>query len=84
VSISLLVEADGVGHRHQDDLAAQPALGLQRAQALFEVPGHQHAGQFVGVQRGLDVDLAPAVGRAEVEAGSARGARQRCDQGWLC
>jgi hypothetical protein len=45
---------------------------------------HQHAGQFFGVQAGLDVDLGPAAGRAEMQLlsvfwlprlGEARGGR---------
>ncbi|MNT24021.1 hypothetical protein D3C72_1594700 [compost metagenome] len=45
-----LFQADRVGDRHQYDFAAQQALGFELAQALLEVPGDQHAGQFVGVQ----------------------------------
>ncbi|MNP56452.1 hypothetical protein D3C76_1511760 [compost metagenome] len=45
-----LFEADRVGHGHQDDFTAQHAVGFEFAQALLEVPGHQHARQLVGVQ----------------------------------
>ena len=75
-----LFQAHRVGHRHQHDLPAQAALAFQLGQALLEVPGHQHAGQFVGVQRGLDVDLA-AGPRAEVETVDLSGdAGDRCQQ----
>ncbi len=45
-----LFEADRVGHRHQHDLAAQAAGGFQLRQTLLEVPGDEHARQFVGMQ----------------------------------
>ncbi|MNS09471.1 hypothetical protein D3C72_409580 [compost metagenome] len=61
-----LFQADRVGHRDQDDLALQAALLFQFAEATLEVPGHQHAGQLVGMQRSLDIDLATTAG-AEVE-----------------
>ncbi|MCY1423452.1 hypothetical protein D9M71_391630 [compost metagenome] len=62
-----LLQAHRVGHRHQNDLALQSALLFQLDQTALEVPGYQHARQFVGVQRGLDVDFATTAG-AEVEA----------------
>mmetsp|Transcript_9628 Transcript_9628/g.22429 ORF Transcript_9628/g.22429 Transcript_9628/m.22429 type:complete len:283 (+) Transcript_9628:4067-4915(+) len=46
----VLGQADRVGHGHQHDLAAQAAGGLQRIQLQAQVVGHQHAGQFVGMQ----------------------------------
>ncbi len=60
-----LFQAHRVGDGHQHDFAAQATGGFQFRQALLEVPGHQHAGHFVGVQGGLDVDL--AVGRLGAE-----------------
>ncbi|MNP12817.1 hypothetical protein D3C76_1050680 [compost metagenome] len=45
-----LFQAGRVGHGHQDDFAAQSASGFQLGQALLEVPRHQHAGHFIGVQ----------------------------------
>ncbi|MNE79411.1 hypothetical protein D3C80_1758920 [compost metagenome] len=62
-----LFQAYRVSHRHQDDFPLQTALLLQLGQPPLEVPRHQHAGQFVGMQRGLDVHLA-ATAWAKVEA----------------
>jgi hypothetical protein len=48
--------------------------------AALEVPCLEHAGQFVGMQGGLDIDFA-ATARAEVEAvqlaGDARNGREQ-------
>ena len=52
-----LRQADRIGHRHQDDLADHVALPLGRFQQGAQVMGDQHAGQFFGVQAGLDVGL---------------------------
>ncbi|MCY1465934.1 hypothetical protein D9M71_841420 [compost metagenome] len=60
-----LAEADGVGHRDQFDAAFQLPGGFQLRQALLEFPGGAHARQFVGMQAGLDVDLALAGTEAE-------------------
>ena len=76
-----LAQADRVGHRHHDDLAAQAPGRLQRRQPGAQVVGGEHAGQFVGMQRGLQVGLAAAVGRAVVETGDAAlGARRAAGQ----
>ena len=47
------------------DGAAQAAFRLQQAQPLLQLPGGAHARQLVGVQAGLDVDLARAAAEAE-------------------
>ncbi len=60
-----LPETDRIGHRHQLDGAAQAAFRLQQAQPLLQLPGGAHARQLVGVQAGLDVDLARAAAEAE-------------------
>jgi hypothetical protein len=76
-----LLEADRVGHRHEDDFAAQAAGGFKLRQALFEMPGDQHARQFVGMQRGLNVHLALGLLWAEVETVNLPcGPRQRGQQ----
>ena len=59
-ALQVLIEADGVGHRHQFDHALQLALVFEFSQTLLQFPGRAHARQFVGVQAGLDVDLASA------------------------
>src|SRR5471030_2969254 len=59
-ALQMLIEADRVGHRHQFDYALQLALGFEFGQALLQLPGRAHARQFVGVQAGLDVNLAGA------------------------
>ncbi|MNY02455.1 hypothetical protein D3C86_1350270 [compost metagenome] len=76
-----LFQAHRVGDGHQHDFAAQASGGFQLRQALLEVPGHQHAGHFVGVQGGLDVDLAVGRLRAEVKTVDLScGPRQRGQQ----
>ncbi|MND95921.1 hypothetical protein D3C80_881890 [compost metagenome] len=62
-----LLQARRVGDGYQHDFAAQQALSLQGCQTLLEMPGHEHARQLVGMQRGLDIDLAGALW-AKVEA----------------
>ncbi|MNN82415.1 hypothetical protein D3C81_1993490 [compost metagenome] len=56
----MLVEANGIGHRHQFDHTVELSLLLKFGQAFLQLPGGTHARQFVGVQAGLDVDLAGA------------------------
>ncbi len=63
-----LFQANRVGDRHHDDFTQQAAGVFQLGQTLFQVPGDQHARQFVSVQRGLDVDLAGALLRAVMKA----------------
>ncbi|MND54620.1 hypothetical protein D3C80_456830 [compost metagenome] len=60
-----LRQADRVGDRHQFDHPGQAALLLQFAQQALEFHGHAHAGQFVGMQRCLDVGLARPVAKTE-------------------
>ena len=77
-----LLQANRVGHGHQHDFAVQAACAFQLGQALFQVPGHQHAGQFIGVQRSLNVNLALWLGRAVMKAVNMPfGAGNRCQQG---
>jgi len=63
----VLRQADRVRHGHDDDFAAQLAGRLERGDLAAQQRGDQHAGQFVRVQRRLDVDLLAAA-RAVVEA----------------
>ncbi|MNZ28798.1 hypothetical protein D3C78_460350 [compost metagenome] len=60
-----LAEADGVGHRNQFDTRLQKTFGLQIGKTLLQLPGGTHARQLIGVQAGLDVDLALASAEAE-------------------
>jgi len=62
-----LFQAHRVGDGHQHDLAQQPPSRRQFGEAHLQVPGHQHAGQLIGMQRRLDVNLACGLLRAEVE-----------------
>ncbi|MNS67268.1 hypothetical protein D3C72_1005160 [compost metagenome] len=76
-----LFQTHRVGDGYKHDFAAQATGGFQLCQALLEVPGHQHAGHFVGVQGGLDVDLAVGRLRAEVKTVDLScGPRQRGQQ----
>lgn len=59
-ALQVLIEADRVGHRHQFDHALQTALLFQLIETLLEFPRGAHARQFIGVQAGLDVNLAGA------------------------
>ena len=71
-----LREADRVGHRHDDDLAFQHALGIGLVEPAHEMVEHQHARQFIRVQPCLEVDEGPGVGRTVAHhAQAARGAR---------
>ena len=76
-----LFQAHRVGDRHQHDFAAQAPDRFKLCQARLEVPGHQHARQFIGMQGGLDVHLAFGLLRAEVKTVDLpRRARHRRDQ----
>ena len=81
----VLVQADRIGHRHDHDFAAKLAGGFQRGQLAAQRPRHQHAGQLVGMQRRLDVDLLPAAGTVvethEVAGGAERRGNQRMGLG---
>ncbi|MNQ85180.1 hypothetical protein D3C85_1003330 [compost metagenome] len=59
-ALQVLVEANGIGHRHQFDHTLQLSLLFKFGQAFLQLPGRAHARQFVGVQAGLDVHLARA------------------------
>jgi hypothetical protein len=59
----VLREADRVRHRHDHDFAAQLARRLERGDLAAQQRGDQHAGQFVRMQRRLDVDLLAAARR---------------------
>ncbi|CAI8931334.1 hypothetical protein EMIT0P291_40025 [Pseudomonas sp. IT-P291] len=59
-ALQVLIEADGIGHRHQFDHCVQLSLLFKFGQAFLQLPGRAHARQFVGVQAGLDVHLARA------------------------
>ena len=60
IALKQLAEAQWIGHRHQFDHTVEQALGFEFGQALFQLPSRAHARQFIGVQAGLDVGLAPA------------------------
>ena len=60
-----LGQADRIGGGHEHDLALDPALGLEGFQALAQVVRHDHAGDLVGMERGLDVNLRAGTFRAE-------------------
>jgi hypothetical protein len=61
-AVDRLRQPDRVGGRHQDDLALDPALGIEPVQFLAQDVRDQHGRHLVGVQRGLDVDLLAAPG----------------------
>ncbi|MNG29644.1 hypothetical protein D3C84_1151130 [compost metagenome] len=69
-ALQVLIKTDGVGHRHQFDHALQLTLAFEFSQALLELPGGAHARQLVGVQAGLDVDLASARAITEYAEGA--------------
>ncbi len=46
-----LFQAHRVGDRHQHDFTQQPSGSGQLGKARLQVPGHQHARQFIGMQR---------------------------------
>jgi hypothetical protein len=81
-----LRQPERIGGRHQDDLAAHLVLRLERRQFGAQELRHQHARHFVGVQRGLDIHLLAAPGRAEMEAAElmAGAVFRRGDQMSVC
>ena len=54
-----LGEADGIGRRHDHDLAQDVASGVRRVEQAHEVVQHQHARGLVRMERGLEVGLGP-------------------------
>ncbi|MFT3974613.1 MAG: hypothetical protein QM699_14510 [Amaricoccus sp.] len=63
VALDLLGEPDRIGDRHHDHLARH----LRRGQVLRQPAQHQHPGQLVGMETGLQVYLRPGAGRAEAQ-----------------
>ncbi|MGF6298814.1 hypothetical protein OKW42_002144 [Paraburkholderia sp. WC7.3d] len=63
----VLTESDRIRHRHEHDLRVQRAGFLELPQTPLQQHPGQHSGRFVGVQRRLDLDLLPAIGRAEMK-----------------
>jgi hypothetical protein len=55
--VQALGQAYGVGDRHQHHLTGELARRLGRFQQRAQVVGGEHAGQFLSMQAGLDVDL---------------------------
>ena len=45
-----LFQPDRVGHGHHHDFAAQATGAFEFGQVFFQMPRHQHAGQFIGMQ----------------------------------
>jgi len=78
----VLRQADRIRHRHDHDLAAHAAFGVERGEPFLERPCGEHRGRFVGMQRSLNVDrLAVAPGVAEMKADEfARRAERRRDE----
>jgi hypothetical protein len=65
VSHHPLRESDGIGGGHEDDLALDAALGLKLGQALAQVMRRDHAGDLVGMERGLDINARARAFRTE-------------------
>ncbi len=84
VAEHVLGQADRIRHRHHHDFVAQPPGRLERREMAAQQGRDEHAGQFVGMQRRLDIDLLPAA-RTVMEAGDVafgaeRGGNQRMGQ----
>ena len=62
-----LRQADRVGHRHQHNFAGDVPGSLSGFKQCAQMVRHQHAGQFLGVQAGLDINLAATAGAAKVK-----------------
>ena len=58
----VLIETDRVRHRHEHDLARYAAGMIHVVQQADQVMKSEHAGQFVGVEAGLQVCLGPGAG----------------------
>lgn len=61
-AMHVLVQPDRVRYRHDHHFAAQLARRFELGQMAPQTPGDQHAGKFVGMERGLDIDLFAAPG----------------------
>ena len=66
--VDALRQSDRVGHRYQNDFAAQPAGCLGLVQQGTQMECGQHAGQFFGVQARLHIHLGPLARRTVVKA----------------
>jgi hypothetical protein len=61
---TVLRQADRIGDGHQQDLAPDVAARVGLVQQPQQMVRDQNAGQLVGVQGGVDVDLGPRPGGA--------------------
>ncbi|MNQ67528.1 hypothetical protein D3C85_820550 [compost metagenome] len=60
----VLAQPRRIGHGHQNDFVLQPIGFFQGDQVSAHNRRHQHGGDFISVQRGLDVNLAALSGRS--------------------
>mmetsp|Transcript_5227 Transcript_5227/g.19549 ORF Transcript_5227/g.19549 Transcript_5227/m.19549 type:complete len:288 (+) Transcript_5227:1233-2096(+) len=67
-ALQVLGQADGVGHRHQHDLAVDGACRVQQLQPLAQRLGDEHGRDLVGMQGGLQIGLVARCAAAEVQA----------------
>ena len=63
-----LRKAERIGHRHDDNLAGDFSRRFKGCESRAQMMRHQHARQFIGVQRGLDIDFLARVCVAIVKA----------------
>lgn len=62
----MLIQPGGIRYRHEHDPRVEQPCGFELGEAALEHPRDDHAGQLVGMQRCLDVDLRRGVvGRSE-------------------
>ena len=68
-AIDDLAEADRVGDRHHDDFADNLAALLGGVELAQQMMRREHAGDFIGMERGLEIGLGPrALGAVAVDA----------------
>src|SRR6202012_1766107 len=80
-AMQVLVQPDRIRYRHDNHLATQLAGGLELRQKLTQMPRDEHAGQFVRVQRRLDIDFLPVARTIVKTQEVARGAERRRNEG---
>ena len=68
--VQSLCQSQRVGHGHQHHFATQQARIFGRLQQGTQMVCGQHAGQFFGVQTGLNVDLGATARRTKVKTGN--------------
>ena len=78
-----LRQADRIGDRYHNNFSRDITARLEGGQAITQMMGDQHAGQFIGMQRSLDINFFARISNTVMKTDDIALCTERGDNEWM-